>query len=142
LSYEPLTSNDRVNPTALFAGRVERCVRWWKLTDFRYLGEVKMFYIADIIEYYFKPKYVVMKGIGIDNRAIMFLGNVKQYGSDSYGNKTIKFKNQKYEYYYSNIHERIWSSKRLKHWRRLIGDDTKCLQKIKGEWVGIDAIST
>ena len=97
-----------------------------------------MFFICDLIDYYLNPKYVVMKGIGIDNRAIMFLGVTSWRGKDGYGNKVIKFKNQKYEYYYNKIYIRIWTIKQLKHWRKMIGVDTRCLEKRKGKWCRLE----
>jgi len=94
-----------------------------------------MFLITDLIDYYIHPKYVVMRGIEIDNRAIMFLGANPVFTKDEYGNKVMRFSNCKYEYYKDRIHTRIWSFKGLINWRRMVGSDTKFLQKVSGKWI-------
>lgn len=89
-----------------------------KLNDLLYLAA-----------YYFRPKYVVMKGLQIENRAIMFIGAHPKWASDDYGNAVVRFKNCKYEYCRGKVYRRIWTMRGLRKWRKLVGPDTKCLTK-------------
>ena len=87
--------------------------------------------ILKIIKYWFKPKCVVMKGIQINNVALMFIGYNPQYSTDDFGVKTVKFSNHKSEFYVSNIYRRIWTLKSLCKWRRLIGKDLSCIRILR-----------
>ena len=86
------------------------------------------------LDYYRKPKYVVMKGISVGNRSIMYIGANPTFRVDDYGNRVVTFSNCKHEYYASNIYRRVWTKKALIKWRRLIGDDTRCLVKTGLKW--------
>jgi len=86
-----------------------------------------MFFIADFIEYFFRPKYVIMRGAHIDNRALLFIGSSAIYiREDNIG--YVEFRNMNnifnkpYRYYSSNIYKKIYSRKELKKWRKLLGD--------------------
>jgi len=86
---------------------------------------------------YFLPKYLIMKGIQIDNRTIMFIGAHPKYAVDDYGNKILTFSNtDTTAYYASNIHARIYTLKGLRKWRKLIGRrNQRCLSKVFFSWV-------
>ena len=58
--------------------------------------------IANGIKYLLKPKYVVMKGLEIENRAIMFIGKNIEF----VGNNRIKFSNDTGTYRKKNIHKK------------------------------------
>jgi hypothetical protein len=77
---------------------------------------------------------VVMKGLQMGNRAIMYIGAHPEFKKDDYGNSVVSFKNCKNEYYSSNIYRRIWTFKQLLRWRRLVGVDTKCLARSYFKW--------
>ena len=87
-----------------------------------------MFFIFDIIDYWLHPKYVVMRGVKIDNRMIMFIGAHPVFSKDEYGNKVVSFSNVNSAYYAKAIHKRIWTFGELRKWRRLIGKTTMCLR--------------
>jgi len=87
-----------------------------------------------LIKYYFRPKYVVMKGVQIENRAIMYIGAHPEFKKDDHGNSVVNFKNCKHEYYASNIYLRIWTFKSLLKWRRLTGRGTRVLSKNCFKW--------
>lgn len=99
--------------------------------------------IKYIFNYLINPKYRIMKGMHIENRAIMFLGaypikprdtkdelRIHGYIDESYQKLKISFKNQKYTYYKSNKYKTIWTFRELLKWRRLLPkDDSVCLEK-------------
>ena len=62
------------------------------------------------------PKYVIMKGVQIENRAIMFLGIDTELVYDDYGYPELKFSNMKANYYRNNIYKRIYTFKELLTW--------------------------
>jgi len=82
------------------------------------------------------PKYVIMKGIQIDNRAIMFLGiNTKLTKEKLYNHNVLEFSNHSSQYYTSNIYKRIYTFKQLLKWYRLLGKkDSKCLEYKSFKW--------
>jgi len=89
-----------------------------------------------------------MKGIQIENRAIMFLGarpippkdrkreiETHGYVDEGYQKLKISFENQKYTYWRSSRYKIIWTFKDLIRWRRMLPkDDSRCLEKVKGQW--------
>jgi len=107
--------------------------------------------IKKLYNYYKNPKYMIMKGIQINNRAIMFLGatpisprdreeEMKTHGyiDESYQKLKISFKNQKYTYYKSNVHKVIWTFKELIRWRRMLPkNDSRCLEYRNLKWQNI-----
>ena len=86
-------------------------------------------FLIDLIDYWLHPKYVVMRGIKIENRMIMYIGANPVYSKDDHGNKTVSFSNCDFNYYATNIYKRIWTLKELIKWRRLIGKTSRCLRK-------------
>jgi len=104
--------------------------------------------IKKLINYYLSPKYRIMKGIQIDNRAIMFIGaypieprdtveeiRIHGYVDDSFQKLKISFKNQTATYYKSNQYKTIWTFRELLKWRRLLPrDDSRVLEKTLTGW--------
>lgn len=88
---------------------------------------------------YLNPKYVVMRGIGIDGRFIAFLGANPKISTNDYGNKVISFSNRTNEYYADNIYKKIHTMKDLIFWRKLLGKDVKCIKKENGRHVRVRA---
>lgn len=84
--------------------------------------------------YYRNPRYVVMKGLSIENRALMFVGANPTFKKDEYGSSVVTFTNHDLEYYPSNIYKRIWTFKELMRWRRLLGKGPRCVQCNYGQW--------
>ncbi len=87
-----------------------------------------MFFIFDIIDYLLHPKYVVMRGIKIENRMIMFIGSHPVFSETLSGDKILRFSNNNAVFYKKNIYKRIWTYRELIKWRRLIGKTTMCLR--------------
>lgn len=81
----------------------------------------------NFLKYYLKPRYVIMKGISIEDRAIMFIGAHPKFEKNNIGQRLVTFKNRRNKYYASNIYKRIWTLKSLIKWRRLIGKNNKCI---------------
>ena len=81
-----------------------------------------------------------MKGIQIDNRAIMFLGIDTELGKEKYyGSSILKFSNMTSKYYPSNIHKRIYTFKQLLKWRRLLNrTNSECLEYRNFKWQKIN----
>jgi hypothetical protein len=79
--------------------------------------------------YFFRPKYVVMHGVRIENRTIMFIGAHPQCKDG-----IVTFSNRGDAYYASNTHKVIWTHRELHKWRRLIGKDTRCLKREFFKW--------
>jgi len=90
-----------------------------------------MWFIADLIDYWFHPKYVIMRGVQMDDRAIMFIGANPVITTSDCGNKMVAFSNHDNQYYMSAMYKRIWTFKELLKVRRLVGKGFKCL-RIKG----------
>lgn len=106
--------------------------------------------LIELYKYWINPKYRIMNGIRIENRAIMFLGadpiepldtktemKIHGYVDENYQKSKISFKNQKYTYYKSNKYCTIWTFKQLIKWRRLLPkDDSRCLKQntITRQW--------
>ncbi len=88
----------------------------------------------ELLRYYFRPRYVVMKGIQVENRAIMYIGANPKFKKDDFGNTVVSFSNCTSEYFASNIYCGIWTFKSLLKWRRLIGGNTKCLARHYFKW--------
>ena len=112
--------------------------------------------IKKCIEYLINPKYVVMKGIQIDNRAIMFIGarptapydkkreiEIHGYVSEDTQKLKISFENQKYQTYWkSNKYKTIYTFRELMFWVRLVGANgykTVQYNKLKFKWEKINA---
>jgi len=93
--------------------------------------------IVMFVRDYLNPKYVVMRGIGIDGRFIAFLGANPKVRINEYGNKVISFSNRGNEYYASNVYKKINTMKGLIFWRRLLGRDIKCIKKESGRYVRV-----
>jgi len=87
-----------------------------------------MFFIFDLIDYWLHPKYVVMRGIKIENRMIMFIGSNPVFSETLSGDKILRFSNNSAAFYKDNIYKRIWTYRELIKWRRLIGKTTRCLR--------------
>ena len=87
-----------------------------------------MFFMFDIIDYWLHPKYVVMRGIKIEKRMIMFIGAHPVCAETLSGDKILRFSNNDATFYKDNIYKRIWTYRDLIKWRRLIGKTTKCLR--------------
>lgn len=79
----------------------------------------------------FAPKYVVMKGIQIENRAAMFLGINPVFSYDDYFGWVVNFSNKKGSYYPDKIHTIIWTRRSLRKWRKLLSKngDTSILAR-------------
>ena len=90
-----------------------------------------------------------MKGLQIENRAIMFLGarpitprdtrdeiETHGYVDEGYQKRKVSFKNQKATYWKSNMYCRIWTFKGLIKWaRKLPGGESRCLEyKVPSGW--------
>jgi hypothetical protein len=95
------------------------------------LLEIVMF---GLIRYYFRPRYVVMKGLQIDNRAFMFIGARATFLKDEYGNSIMSFSNNEHQYYTDRIYKRIWTFKQLMKWRRLLGKEMKVVEHRNFRW--------
>ena len=107
-----------------------------------------MINIFKCIEYYRNPKYRIMKGIQIQNRAIMFLGanprppkdkarliETHGYVDDSIQSLKISFKNQNDTYWKSNMYCRIWTFKGLIKWARILPKNGNAVLELKyGKW--------
>jgi len=87
-----------------------------------------MFFIFDFIDYWLHPKYVVMRGVKIENRMIMFIGANPVFFETLSGDKILRFSNNRSAFYKGNIYKRIWTYRELIKWRRLIGKTTMCLR--------------
>lgn len=87
-----------------------------------------------LIKYYFRPRYVVMKGLQIDNRRVMFIGAVQAFSKDDYGNSVMNFKNSPHRYYADKIYKRIWTFRQLMKWRRLLGSKTTVVKYELFRW--------
>ena len=102
--------------------------------------------------YYKNPKYRIMQGIKIDNRAVMFLGanpikpldTSEQLKTFGYIDKEIQemkisFKNQKFTYWKSKMYCRIWTFKQLIKWARLVGGKgSKVLEYKNNKWIALN----
>lgn len=93
--------------------------------------------VAKFIRSRKNPKYLVMKGIQVEDRFIAFLGANPVYGESEFGVKTVTFSNQKYEYWASNTYKRIYTMRELYFWRRLLGSGTKVITKRKKKHVRV-----
>lgn len=92
--------------------------------------------IKKFINYYKKPKYIIMKGIQIQNRAILFIGVDADFSREH----EVKFSNHKQPYWRSNILKRIWTFKELLEWRRKLPENSsRCLAQniITRKWENI-----
>jgi len=69
----------------------------------------------------FAPKYVIMKGVQIENRALMFLGINPVFSHDKSFGWIVTFSNIDQSYYADNIYKIIWSRKSLRKWQKLLG---------------------
>ena len=69
----------------------------------------------------FAPKYVVMRGVQIENRALMFLGVNPAFSHDPNFGWVVTFSNKGRSYYADSIYKIIWSRKSLMKWRKLLG---------------------
>ena len=108
--------------------------------------------IKHYLEYKSNPRYVIMQGIQIDNRAIMFLGarpcepkdrrrelDIHGYVDESAQRLKISFENQELTYWKSNRYKIIWTFKELMYWRRMLpNNNSKCLEKTNGKWHTIE----
>ena len=77
-----------------------------------------------------RPKYLVMRGVRVGNRMILFIGSHPEYSRDEYGNKVVRFSNRSGEYYQSNIYRKIRTFKQLIKWYRLIGSGSRVIEKV------------
>ena len=112
--------------------------------------------LKKIFDYYKNPKYRIMKGVRIDNRALLFLAacpitprnlqeeyKIHGYCDEDFHRKHyISFKNQKFTYSKSNMLCVIWTFRNLLKWARLLktnaGDYQKVLEYKNKDWVNID----
>ena len=81
-----------------------------------------------LLRYFHKPRYVIMKGICVEDRCLLYLGVNAEYSKDDYNNTLVSFSNRKqiyggerYFYYSNRLYKRIWTFKQLIRWRRLLG---------------------
>ena len=77
--------------------------------------------ILNFNKFFAAPKYIVMQGIAINNRILLFIRHNPIYSKDLYGNKIITFDGDKNTYYADNIYRRIRTMKQLIFWSRLLG---------------------
>ena len=105
--------------------------------------------IKDIYNYWKNPKYMVMKGVCIDDRCVLFIGayptcphkykdkeiKIQGYCDEAYLKFLVEFKNQEFTYYKSNKLCTIWTFKELIKWRRLLPKEGyTVLEKKDKEW--------
>jgi len=106
-------------------------------------------WIIRLLKYVYNPRYVIMQGVRIDNRAIMLLGarpcepkdtkdemRIHGYIDKEAQRLKISFENQDYTYWKSNRYKIIWTFKELIFWRKMLpSGNSKCLEKTPfGKW--------
>ena len=109
--------------------------------------------LAKAIEYYKNPRYVIIKGVTNDNRAIMSLcarpvypphiyqESITIYGycCDSVLDSYVSYKNQKkLSWHKDKVYKKIWTFKELRKWRKMLPPTGfRCLEKINIKWKNI-----
>ena len=93
----------------------------------------------NLVSIFKKPKYVIMKGAHVGNRALLFMGANPKYKVDDYGNTLISFSNTGDDWYYeSRIYIKIYTRRKLIKWRRLLGKNKRTvLERRIGKWCEI-----
>jgi len=70
------------------------------------------------------PTMLIMHGIKVENRTILFIGENPTYLIGDFGSRCVKFSNSEHTYYRSNIYRRIRSARYLKYWQNLLGNES------------------
>lgn len=106
------------------------------LLNYKQINGIAMFKcIKKLINYYKYPKYVVMRGIKIDDRALYFLGKNAVQSLEYAGAWSLVTNDQTgnrnwlrtYEYFKSNKYKRIWTMKQLRGVRRKLGKNCRAV---------------